>query len=74
MNALIPKVYPLLLDAVYVGTQTGYRRAFKHNDSPPEEWIIEKITDSVMAEIFERFEIPEKVIDTDTDLRNTDPA
>lgn len=60
MNALIPKVYPLLLDAVEVGVGYGYRRAHKHVDNPTEDALIQAITDAVMNEIFERFEIPEK--------------
>lgn len=59
-NVLIPKVYPLLLDAVESGVRYGWNRAHKHEDNPSEEIVIQRITDSVMTEIFERFEIPEE--------------
>ena len=59
MSALVPRVYPLLADAVEVGVRYGYRRAFKHDDSPKEESIIQAVADAVLNEIMERFEIPE---------------
>jgi hypothetical protein len=59
MSALIPKVYPLLADAVEAGVRYGYRRAFKYVDKPDEESIIQAVADAVLLEIMERFEIPE---------------
>jgi hypothetical protein len=53
-----PKIYPALLEAVESGVRYGYRRAYKHDDNPSDEAVIGVITDSVMAEMFERFEIP----------------
>lgn len=60
MNALVPKVYPLLVEAVEVGVRCGYRRAFKHTEHPTEEVIFSALEDAILLEIFERFEIPEK--------------
>jgi hypothetical protein len=57
MSALIPKAYPALCEAVEVGVKCGYRRAFKHSDCPPEEFIVQQIVDTTLAEIFERFEL-----------------
>jgi hypothetical protein len=50
-----PRIYPLVEEAVEVGTRRGYRLAHKHVEDPTEEAIINKITDCVMGEIAERF-------------------
>jgi hypothetical protein len=55
------RIYPLLQEAVEVGTRRGYQRAFKHNDSPSEGAILESLDNCIMAEILERF-----VIDDDS--------
>jgi len=50
-----PRIYPLVEEAVEIGTRRGYRLAHKHLESPTEEAIIDKITNCVMGEIAERF-------------------
>lgn len=50
-----PRIYPLVEEAVEVGTRRGYRLAHKHVENPTEEAIIDKITYCVMGEIAERF-------------------
>ena len=54
-RAMRPRIYPLVEEAVEVGTRRGYRLAHKHVEDPTEEAIIDKITDCVMGEIAERF-------------------
>jgi hypothetical protein len=56
-----PKIYKILNDAVEVGISRGYRRAFKHSDTPSEEHILTSIETEVMNEISEYFTF------TDTD-------
>ena len=50
-----PKIRVILEQAIEQGTRRGYRRAFKHNDSPTEEHILDTIENCVMAEIYEYF-------------------
>jgi hypothetical protein len=52
-----PKIYELLLRCIEEGTQTGYYRAFKHDDTPCEALVTEKIVDAIMGELFEAFDI-----------------
>ena len=39
------------------GIALGYRRAFKHNDTPTEEQIVEQIHQSIMHELYEWFDM-----------------
>ena len=50
-----PKFRVILDQAVNEGVLRGYRRAFKHNENPTEETIIETIEDCVMGSIYEYF-------------------
>jgi hypothetical protein len=50
-----PDTYRILQMAVRDGAAIGYRRAFKHNDDPDEDFIIQKIEDAVMAQVCEWF-------------------
>ena len=50
-----PKIYTILSQAVEEGVKRGYRRAFKHVDSPSETAIIESIDSAVMSSILEYF-------------------
>lgn len=50
-----PKFYPLLLRCIEDGAQIGYFRAFKHDDKPSEELIVERIIDAITSELFEAF-------------------
>lgn len=49
------KTYRVLQNAVEVGVNYGYNRAFKHNESPGEGDITEAIYQAVMNEICEAF-------------------
>lgn len=56
---LIPKTYPALSDAIEEGLRIGYRRAFKHNETPSEEAVLDSIHENIMVAILERFDIKE---------------
>ena len=55
-----PKFRVILDQAVNEGVLRGYRRAFKHNENPTEETIIETIQDCVMGSLYEYFDFPEE--------------
>lgn len=57
------KTYPLMSEAVEIGTNRGWRRAHKHTDEPREFEICAAIEQAIMEEICERF---------DFDLNETD--
>lgn len=63
--SLRPKTYPILVEAVENGVKYGYHRAHKHNDNPDRDQITDAITNAVINEIFEWFDI-------DVDQRDTD--
>ena len=48
-----PKIYMILSQAVEDGVKRGYRRAFKHVESPSEEDVTDSIDSAVMASILE---------------------
>jgi hypothetical protein len=50
-----PKFYTILELALEEGIKRGYRRAFKHNDSPSEESILDSIQECTMSAIHEYF-------------------
>lgn len=50
-----PKFRVVLDQAIEEGVKRGYRRAFKHNDSPREDEILTSIEDCVMSAIYEYF-------------------
>jgi hypothetical protein len=53
--------FRVILDqAISEGVKIGYRRAFKHNENPTEETIIETIEDCVMSSLYEYFDFPEE--------------
>ena len=60
-----PKFYPLLLRCIEDGAQIGYFRAFKHDDKPSEEIIVERIVDAITSELYEAFDI-----DSNSDICN----
>ena len=47
----------LIEDAIGNGVTSGYRRAYKHNDTPSMDAIRDAIVASVMLNIDEMFEI-----------------
>jgi len=59
---MTPHKYKVLEMAVQDGVAIGYRRAFKYNDNPDEDAIIDRIQQEVMNQICEWFkfeDIPE---------------
>jgi hypothetical protein len=50
-----PNTYVILERAVEEGALLGYRRAFKHNDTPSEESIVYAIRDAIMLTVSEVF-------------------
>jgi hypothetical protein len=54
-----PKFRVILEQAIGEGVRYGYRRAFKHNDSPNEGVIIESIEEQVMSSIYDYFDFEE---------------
>ena len=49
------KTRRIIEDAIERGVARGYRRAFKHTDSPHEDTIFDSISDCIMFEIDEYF-------------------
>lgn len=45
----------ILENCIEAGAKRGYHRAFKHNENPSEEAILESIEESIMGEIYEYF-------------------
>jgi hypothetical protein len=54
------KTRVILEMAIEQGVARGYRRAFKHNDSPLEGAILQSIEDCVMSQIYEYFTFKEE--------------
>jgi hypothetical protein len=54
------KTLVILEMAIEQGIARGYRRAFKHNDSPLEGAILQSIEDCVMGQIYEYFTFDEE--------------
>lgn len=50
------KTYPLMSEAVEIGTDRGWRRAHKHKDDPSQFDICTAIEQAIMEEICERFD------------------
>jgi predicted RNA binding protein YcfA (HicA-like mRNA interferase family) len=55
-----PKIRVILEQAIEDGVRRGYHRAFKHNDSPAEQTILDSIEDCVMGQIYEYFTFDEE--------------
>lgn len=56
---MTPDEYKVLDMAVRDGVAIGYRRAFKYDDNPSEDAVIEKISENVMTQISEWFRFRE---------------
>jgi len=54
-----PKFFPVLEQCIESGITRGYNRAFKHNDNPSEQEIIDNISKAIVEDIFEWFDIDE---------------
>ena len=50
-----PREYRLLERCIEEGLQRGYRRAYKHSDSPTEEQILDSLETNILGEIAEWF-------------------
>lgn len=51
-----PKFNVMLELAIEDGVKRGYRRAYKHDDNPSEEVIVDTIRFQVMESLYEYFE------------------
>jgi hypothetical protein len=54
-----PKTLVILNQCIEDGIKKGYRRAFKHIESPSEETIFSSIEECVMGSIYEFFTFEE---------------
>ena len=54
-----PKFLNLLEFCIENGSKLGVARAYKHNDDPTQDQIAEKVSDAVMEEIYQWFDIDE---------------
>ena len=54
-----PREYPLMQECVETGVTIGLNRAFKHDEKPTPESIIENISREVMNEISTRWSFAE---------------
>jgi len=54
-----PKFRVILDQAVSEGVRRGYHRAYKHNEAPTAETIIETVEDCVMGSLLEYFTFDE---------------
>ena len=55
-NKMKPKIRLVLEQCVENGIRRGYHRAFKYDDKPTEERILEHIEECVMSELYEWFD------------------
>jgi hypothetical protein len=55
-----PKIRVILEQAIEDGVRRGYHRAFKHNENPAEQSILDSIEDCVMSQIYEYFTFDEE--------------
>lgn len=51
-----PKLLPLLEECIEKGTRRGYHAAFKHVESPSPEAIIDRISETVLSELYDWFD------------------
>ena len=54
-----PKIYPILEECIESGIRFGFRRAFKHDDDPSEEQVVEHMLREIMNAICEKFDFEE---------------
>lgn len=60
MSRFEPRVSRLLNHVVELGVARGYHRAHKHVDSPTEQQLIDVITEYVINELHEWFNIDDE--------------
>jgi hypothetical protein len=56
-----PKLIPILEMAVENGARLGIHRAYKHNDIPTDDQLVDAITAAIMTELYEWFDFPELI-------------
>lgn len=56
-----PKIRTILEQAIDEGTRIGYRRAFKHTETPTEDWVIENIENEIMNYIDLYFDFEDNI-------------
>ena len=55
-----PKFFPVLEMCIETGLARGRARAFKHNDNPSEQEIIDNMTKAILEDIFEWFDLEDE--------------
>lgn len=63
-EALVAKIYPLLVEAVDEGTAWGWHQAHKHQQNPDPSYIKEQVAQAVLSAILDRFNIVPEDIDS----------
>ena len=56
VTSMKPKILQVLEMCIENGLSYGYRRAFKHDNDPSEEFITNTIKESIMHELYEWFD------------------
>ena len=54
-----PKTHQLIEFAIENGLKLGYSRAYKHNDNPAQDYILNQQLEAIMLEIHNWFDFPE---------------
>jgi len=63
-----PRTYRILEMAVESGVEYGYNRAYKHTDDPSDERIKQSISEAVLLEISEWFDVDDEDLQDRTDV------
>jgi len=63
-----PRTYRILEMAVESGVEYGYNRAYKHTDDPSDEQIKQSISEAVLLEISEWFDVDDEDLQDRTDV------
>jgi len=56
-----PRFYNIIEQCVTSGAETGYKRAFKHQDEPSINNIVHHIKDAVMLELAEYLSFDDEI-------------
>lgn len=57
---LVPRFYKLFEDCIENGAARGLNRAYKHDENPSREKVIESVTNCIMGELHENFTFPDE--------------
>jgi hypothetical protein len=60
MIMLVPRFYALFEECIENGASRGLQRAYKHDENPTRESMVESITNCIMGELHERFVFPDE--------------